>query len=220
MSMALGIGFQALIELIREYGILAVMGGAIIEEIIVPIPSPIIPMAAGVILIETRMLLPALFQIFFYIAIPASVASVLSSYFVYSIAYFGGKPLVDRFGKYLDLEWDELQEFEEYFGTEREKYFVALFRAIPVVPLSMVSGAAGLFRMDWKQYGLWSFIGMVPRNFGLAFIGWYVQEEFIGLASQIDKLSTAVLVIVAVTVILVVIDRKLGGAYKYLLPKH
>jgi membrane protein DedA with SNARE-associated domain len=218
--MAFGIGFQALIELIRQYGILAVMGGAVIEEIIVPIPSPIIPMAAGVILIETRQLLPALFQIFFYIAIPASIASVLSSYFVYAIAYFGGKPLVDRYGKYLDIRWEELKEFENYFGHEREKHYVALFRAIPIVPLSMVSGAAGLFRMDWKDYGIWSFIGMIPRNFGLALIGWYVQEEFIGLASQIDKISTAVMLTIGGMVLLFIIDRKLGGMYKYLLPKH
>lgn len=218
--MAFGLGFEALIELIRQYGIWAVMGGAIIEEILVPIPSPIIPMAAGVILVETRQLLPALIQIFFYIALPASFASVISSYFVYSIAYYGGKPLVDRFGKYLDLEWDELQEFEEYFGHEREKHYVAFFRAIPIVPLSMISGAAGLFRMDWKEYGIWSFIGMVPRNFGLALIGWYVQEDVIRLASQIDTLSTAVLVVTGLLVLLFIVDRKLGGIYKFFMPKH
>jgi membrane protein DedA with SNARE-associated domain len=218
--MAFGIGFQALIELIRQYGILAVMGGAIIEEILVPIPSPIIPMAAGVILIETRQLLPALFQIFFYITLPASFASVLSSYFVYAIAYFGGKPLIDRYGKYFDLEWEELEEFEAYFGHEREKHYVALFRAIPIIPLSMISGAAGLFRMDWKEYGIWSFIGMVPRNFGLAFIGWYVQDEFIRIASQIDTLSTSVMISIGAIVVLVILDRKLGGMYKILLSKH
>lgn len=215
--MVLGITGQALIELIREYGVLAVMSGAIIEEIIVPIPSPIIPMAAGFIIIETNQILPAMIQILFYIAIPASIASVISSYFVYAIAYFGGKPMIEKYGKWLDLSWEEIQRFERHFGHEKEKYYVAGFRAIPIVPLSLVSGAAGLFRMNWKEYGFWSFIGMMPRNFGLAMIGWYVKDDVMAVASQIDHISTLIAVAVVAVVGLFILDRKLGDLYKYAL---
>lgn len=215
--MVLGITAQAIIELIQQHGVLAVMAGALIEEILVPIPSPIIPMAAGVLLVESTQLLPAMLDVFFYIAIPASVASVLSSYFVYSIAYFGGKPAVEKYGGWLDLEWEEIQRFERHFGHENEKYYVAAFRAVPIVPLALVSGAAGLFRMNWKDYGIWSFIGMMPRNFSLGMIGWYVRDDFIRWASQIDQLSTLIAVTTVVLIGLFLVDRKLGGLYKYAL---
>lgn len=209
---------QQLIELIAEHGVLAVMAGMIIEEVFVPIPSPAIPMAAGFLMIEATTLSAALIEILFYIAIPASVASVISSFFVYSIAYYGGEPIVRKYGKYLDFTWEEIEQFEKHFvDTDNEKYYVALFRSIPIVPLSLVSGSAGLFRMNWKQYALWSFIGMLPRNFFLAYIGWAVKDEFMSIASQIDSASTAIALIVLVIIVSVIIYRKTKDLYKKLL---
>ena len=199
--MIAGIETDLILELIRQHGVLAVMAGALIEEILVPIPSPIVPMAAGFILIETNQLIPALIQIFLMIAIPASVASVVSSYFVYGIAYWGGEPILRRYGKYLDLKWEKVSKMEQHFASDREKYYVMGFRMIPIVPLSLVSGAAGLFKMDWKEYGIWSFIGMLPRNFFLALLGWYFRDGFKAVAGHIDTASTAVLLIVILTVV-------------------
>jgi membrane protein DedA with SNARE-associated domain len=214
--MMIEFGTEALIQLIQQHGVLAVVIGMVVEEILVPIPSPIIPMAAGSILIESEALFPAIVEIFFKIALPASIASVISSYFVYSLAYFGGKPALEKYGKYFDISWQEAEQIEEKFFGENDKYFVALFRAIPIVPLSLISGSAGLFRMDWKKYGLWSFIGMMPRNFFLALIGWYARD-FLVLANRIDTLSTAVLVAVIGIVGGYILVRKLEHFYRWLL---
>lgn len=208
-----------LITLIAENGVLAVMLGMVIEEVIVPIPSPVIPMAAGALLIDASGLLGAAFQALFLIALPASIASVVSSYFVYSIAYFGGKPVVEKYGKWLDISWENVEHVEKHFDSGNEKYYVALFRAIPVVPLSLISGSAGLFRMDWKQYGIWSFIGMVPRNFFLALIGWYVGDGFEAVASQIDTASTWVLLFIGGTVGGYILYQKLVDLSDMLIKK-
>jgi membrane protein DedA with SNARE-associated domain len=215
--MVFDLPIQAIVQLIQQHGVLAVVIGMVIEEVIVPIPSPIIPMAAGALIIRAETLLPALVEIFFRVVIPASVASVISSYFVYGIAYFGGKPVLEKWGKYLDVSWEEAQELEEKFVGGNEKYYVALFRAVPVVPLSLISGSAGLFRVDWKTYGIWSFIGMIPRNFVLAFIGWYARDGFMTIANQIDTLSTAVLVIAAALAAGFIAYRKLEKFYRWLL---
>jgi uncharacterized membrane protein YdjX (TVP38/TMEM64 family) len=158
--------------------------------------------------------LGVLLQIVFMIALPASVASVISSYMVYSIAYYGGKPAIERYGRFLDVEWEELKGMEQHFGTEREKYLVAGFRSIPIVPLSLVSGAAGLFRMDWRSYGVWSFVGMMPRNVGLAFLGWYFRDDFLSLAARIDGLSMWVTVTVVATVAGYLMYRAVDRAVK------
>lgn len=185
----------ALVALIQQYGVLAVIIGVLIEEIIVPIPSPVIPMAAGMLLVTAETLPAALVQIVLLIVIPASIASVISSYFVYAIAYYGGQPAIEKYGKYLDVEWQEVQQLEEKFVSGNERYYIALFRAIPIVPLSMISGAAGLFRVDWKTYGIWSFYGMLFRTFSLALVGWYVKDGFMAIATQISSLSRLVLVL-------------------------
>ncbi len=208
---------QEILALIAEHGVIAVMLGMIVEEVLVPIPSPVIPMAAGALLIDAATLPAALVQVFFMIALPASVASVISSYFVYSIAYFGGKPVIQKYGRYLDIEWEEVQHLEKHFDSGREGYYVALFRAVPLVPLSLISGSAGLFRMDWRKYGFWSFVGMMPRNFVLALIGWAVKDDFMKLASQIDTVSTAVAVSAAAIVVGIIVYRKAKDAYRYLI---
>lgn len=215
--MVFGELMPAIVELVAEHGVIAVMAGMVIEEVIVPIPSPIIPMAAGFIIIEASTIPAAMLQAFFVIALPASVASVISSYFVFGVAFYGGKPILEKYGRYLDLSWEEVQHFERHFESEREKYYVALFRAIPIVPLSLVSGSAGLFRMDWKQYGIWSFMGMMPRNFSLAMIGWWVKDDAIALASQIDTVSTAVAVAAAGSVAALIVYRKLKDLQRYLV---
>ncbi len=215
--MVAGLGLEAIVQLIQQHGVIAVIIAAIVEEVIVPIPSPVVPMAAGFLLVGSTELLPALFEIFAFVALPASLASVISSYFVYSIAYYGGKPMIENYGRYLDLSWEELQRFEHHFDSGHEKYYVALFRAIPIVPLSLVSGAAGLFRMDWKQYGVWSFIGMLPRNFLLAYIGWTVKDDFLMMAARIDTLSTLVLVLTAGSVVAFLGYRKFRDAYLHIL---
>lgn len=208
---------QQMLELIAQHGVIAVMLGMIIEEVFVPIPSPVIPMAAGFLLIEATSGVQAALQILFLIAIPASFASVISSYFVYTIAYYGGEPIVKKYGRYLDLSWEDVEALEKHFDHDYEKHYVALFRAIPIVPLSLISGSAGLFRMNWKEYGVWSFIGMLPRNFVLAYIGWTVKDDFMAIASQIDTLSTAVLVAAVLLVGSIIAYRKTKDLYKYIL---
>ena len=207
----------AMVELVAEHGVIAVMAGMVIEEVIVPIPSPIIPMAAGFLIIEASTIPAAILQAFFIIALPASVASVVSSYFVFGAAFYGGKPILEKYGRYLDVTWEEVQHLERHFDSGHEKYYVALFRAIPIVPLSLISGSAGLFRMDWKKYGVWSFIGMMPRNFSLAMIGWWVKDDALALASHIDTLSTGVAVAVAGTVAAVILYRKLKELQHYIV---
>lgn len=208
---------EALIQFVQQYGVLAVVIGVIIEEIIVPIPSPVIPMAAGFIVVDAATLPTALVQIIFLVVIPASIASVISSYFVYGIAYYGGKPVIKKYGKYLDVSWEEANRLEKNFTDGKEHYYVALFRAIPIVPLSLVSGTAGLFRMDWKRYGLWTLIGMVPRTFSLALAGWYLKDSFMVVASYIDSLSTVVLIASGAFVGAFLFYRKYGDLYKKII---
>lgn len=219
--MALDGFIQIFFELVQQHGVIAVMLGMVIEEVVVPIPSPIIPMAAGFLLIDAATLSAAMFQIFFLIALPASIASVISSYFVFLIAYHGGPPIIKKYGKYIDLKWEEVQKLESHFDSGNEKYYVALFRAIPIVPLSLISGSAGLFQMNWKTYGIWSFIGMMPRNFFLALIGWWIgsREVLERIAGLIDSLSTLVIVVAVLSVGSVIAYRKARDLYIIFIEK-
>jgi len=82
-------------DLMRAHGQLSVFIGVMIEQIIVPIPSPIIIMGAGAILILPGLSIgKALIDILWIIVLPGTIASTLGSYIGYMISFYGGKALV------------------------------------------------------------------------------------------------------------------------------
>ena len=96
---------QWIMQLLQTNGALSVFIGVIIESIIVPIPSPLIIMGAGAILIDpAASILQSFPLIFFKIVLPGSLASTLGAYLGYGVAFWGGKPVIDR----MDI-------IEEYF---------------------------------------------------------------------------------------------------------
>lgn len=202
-----------LIQMIQSHGVIAVILAMMIEEILVPIPSPVIPMTAGVLLVTADGFLGGLIQLIFLIVIPGSIASVIASFFGYSIGYFGGKPAIERYGSYIGVEYSELEELKEHLTSGREHYYIAFFRAVPVVPLSLIDGASGFFGIGWKKYALWSFLGMIVRNFTLGFIGWQMQEGVRFLASSIDTVSSFVFVFSVIALGLWLVERNADRIY-------
>jgi membrane protein DedA with SNARE-associated domain len=194
-----------IIEAIRQLGWIGVFMGVMIEAIIVPIPSPVIVMFAGFVLIEPSLaLLPALAKIFLIITIPATVAGLIGNYVVYWIAYVGGKPLIVKFEKYLGFSWRDVLHIRKKFHiAESETVSIAILRAIPIMPLSLVSGAAGVLKLDWKRYGIGSCIGMLVRNMVLGFLGWKVGELYFSIAKKIDNLESFVTISLVLLVVIV-----------------
>jgi membrane protein DedA with SNARE-associated domain len=87
----------------------------------------------------------------------ATLAEVLGSIAGYLIGYFGGRTLVDRFGKYVLLTHRDLDRAEAWFARRGEP--VVLFgRFIPLLR-SFVSFAAGLGEMAFAKFALYTVIG-------------------------------------------------------------
>ena len=175
-----------LFELIKAYGPISVFIGVVLEEVIVPIPSPLVIMGAGALLIPAGIpLSSALPMIFFTIVIPGSLGTVVGSFFVYGIGYFGGKPLLQRFGRFVDFNWNDVQKSSRKLGKGRKVWLsIAFLRAVPVFPTSPVSFLAGALRLDIKKYAMATFIGSIPRIFVLSFLGWYFGSAYLSVAGS------------------------------------
>ena len=180
----------------RAHGQLAVFIGVMIEQIIVPIPSPVIIMGAGAILILPALSVPEAFlQILWIIVLPGTIASTLGSYIGYTISYYGGKALVVRFQRFLGVDWDEISNLEKRFQGKREALSIFLARAIPVFPISLVSIFAGLLHVPVKPFTVFTFLGSIFRCLILAFVGWWIGATYEKVATHLDSLETIVSVI-------------------------
>jgi membrane protein DedA with SNARE-associated domain len=177
-----------IMESIRAYGPWSVFAGVIIESVIVPIPSPLIIMGAGFILISSELsFLEALVPIALQIVLPGAIASTLGAYIGYAIGYYGGKPLVDQWERFLGFSWRDVEALERRFQSGQVKNTIFFLRALPIFPLSVISAAAGLLRLPLNQFSAWTFYGTIPRCLLLAYLGWGLGETYQGFAKGIDR---------------------------------
>jgi len=182
-----------IMESIRAYGAWSVFIGVIVESVIVPIPSPLVIMGAGFILIDpdataAGALLPILLQI----VLPGSVASTLGAYIGYGIGFAGGKPLVDRWRGFFGFGWEEVKALESRFHSGQINLLIFSLRALPIFPLSLISAAAGLVRLPLRGFSLWTFYGTIPRCLFLGYLGWWMGDTYRSAAYGIDRVETVV----------------------------
>jgi membrane protein DedA with SNARE-associated domain len=203
-----------IMDSIRAHGPWSVFIGVIIESVIVPIPSPLIIMGAGFVLISSEIkFLEALWPILTQIVLPGAIASTLGAYIGYGIGYFGGKPLVERLQTFLGFSWADVEAMERRFHAGKVNTSIFFLRALPLFPLSVISAAAGLLRLPIKQFSLWTFYGSIPRCLFLGYLGWGLGEAYQGMAKGLDRAETIVstLLIVLIFVVILWLRAKVRG---------
>lgn len=194
-----------IMNLMTAHGPLTVFIGVIIESVIVPIPSPLIIMGAGAILIDPAYSpTTAVGPIIMKIVLPGAVASTLGAYFTFLLAYWGGKPMIDKLHGLLGFGWDDVLSMEKRL-LGRVNLMIFLLRALPIVPLSLISAAAGVLRLPPLKFGIWTLLGSLPRCLILGWLGFLMRDTYKGFAEHLNKAETlvsALIVIGAVSFIL------------------
>jgi membrane protein DedA with SNARE-associated domain len=190
---------QWIMELMRAHGQLSVFIGVMIEQIIVPIPSPLIIMGAGAILVPSELSIPnAFLQILWIIVLPGAFASTLGSYIGYLVSLYGGKALVVRLQRFLDVDWQEIENLEKRFQGKKEALTIFFSRAIPVFPISLVSIFAGLLRIPIRPFTLYTFLGSIFRCIFLGFFGWWIGATYEKVATRLDSVETIVSILMLI----------------------
>lgn len=172
--------------IIAEGGYLGLFLLMLAETIFPPIPSEVIMSMAGLQAAKGAMSLP--------IAISAgSSGAMLGNLAWYFAARALGlarlKPLVDRHGRWLTMDWAEVDRGERWFS--RHGYlFVCIGRMMPTIR-SLVSVPAGLMKMPLLPFLIWSSLGTLGWSAMLAIGGWILgtrfaeMEAWLGLASSL-----------------------------------
>ena len=94
----------------------------------------------------------------------------------WAIGLYGGRPLVERHGRWLHLGPENLDRAERWFDRWGD-WAVFLGRMTPVVR-SFVSIPAGLARMPLGRFTLYSVLGTIPWCFGIAGAGWALGSSW------------------------------------------
>ncbi len=181
-----------IMAVMKTHGALTVFIGVIIESIIVPIPSPLIIMGAGALLIEPGLSLGGAFApIVTKIVLPGALASTLGAYFAFGIAYVGGKPIIDRMSRFLGFGWGDVELMEVRL---KGKFGPMIFflRAAPIVPLSVISAAAGVLRLPIGGFTFWTLMGSIVRCLLLGYLGYLTRDTYETLAGNLNRIESLV----------------------------
>ena len=182
--------------IISDYGALGVFFATLIEEIIAPVPSPIVPLAAGFFLLPAGIPVAQIaLKGALVIALPVSVGVCIGSACVYALGFFGGKPVIEKSRKLTGINWQDIQKTEEKI-TRGKKDAITLFilRILPIVPGVAISGFCGVVRYPFKKFIIITGLGAFVRAFILGIIGWQAGELYANYADVITKFEKYILV--------------------------
>ena len=89
------------------------------------------------------------------------------------IAYFvglkGGRPLLEKYGKYLLITHNKLELADRWFSKYGGEA-VLISRVLPIIR-TFISLPAGIAHMDLRKFAVYTFIGSLPWTFALGYIG-------------------------------------------------
>ncbi len=147
-------------------GILLLMA---IESACIPLPSEVIMPFSGYLVYTGRFSL-------FWVATVGALGCNLGSLIAYYIGYYGGRPLVERYGSYIFLSEKELNWADRFFEKQGD-WAVLISRMLPVVR-TFIALPAGIARMRQLRFHIFTFVGSWPWCFMLAWIGMRLGEKW------------------------------------------
>ncbi len=182
-------------------GYLGVALWVAIESVVIPIPSERVLPFAGFLVGTGDTVEPLTGQPWSYwlVVLAGTLGATIGALVAYAIGLYGGRPIVERWGRYLGISHADLDLAEAFF--ERYGEAASFFgRLVPVVR-SLVSFAAGLSRMPLAKFVLFTFLGSLPFTALLVFAGLQLGANWEQVGPVLKRFEYAILGLLAVIVI-------------------
>src|SRR5438093_896934 len=166
-----------LIELVSAFivGTISALGyGGIvllmaIESACIPLPSEIIMPFSGYLVYKGELNL-------WIVSVAGAVGCVLGSLVAYWAGIYGGRPFIEKYGRYVLLSRHDLNIADRWFESYGE-VIVFVSRLLPAIR-TFIAFPAGVARMNLKRFVIYTFAGSLPWCFGLAYVGQKLGEQW------------------------------------------
>jgi membrane protein DedA with SNARE-associated domain len=171
---------------ILDYGLLAVFALMLLESACIPIPSEVTMLFGGAL--ANASFVASIGQEgrhlnFVAVGLAGTLGNLVGSWVAWAVGWRGGRPLIERWGRYIFLRQHELDRAEDWFARHGEAA-VFVSRLLPVVR-TFISLPAGIAEMPFLRFSLYTFLGCLPWTFALTALGyglgsqWHVVERFL-----------------------------------------
>jgi membrane protein DedA with SNARE-associated domain len=190
---------QFIVDTILRYGLLAVFVLMVLESACIPIPSEVTMLFGGAL---TNSVFVASVTDngtplnFVAVAMAGAIGNLVGSWIAWGVGYAGGRPLIERWGRFIFLRPHELDRAEVWFDRHGQTA-VFVSRLLPVVR-TFISLPAGVAEMPLGRFSLYTFLGCLPWTFALAALGYALGSQWHVVDRFLRPISIVIAVLVAV----------------------
>src|SRR5919199_1151863 len=186
-------------NVVGDLGVAGIFALMVPESACIPIPSEATMLFAGFNVAKGHYTLLA--------AVAAGVAAnVVGSWIAYAIGYFGRIELLERHGAKLHIKRSHIDWADRWFDRHGEAT-VFFARMLPIIR-TFISLPAGVARMPFWRFTLFTLLGCIPWVFMLAFVGKEAGDNWTKWKDSLHYVDYAVLALVVVGIVYLVIRRR------------
>lgn len=191
-------------------GLIGLVLAMAVESCCIPLPSEIVmPLAGAMLTLGTQPggkhmlgINPSspLWLNILLLALAGSLGSLIGSALAYWIGFAGGRPLMLKYGKYVLISQHDADRADHFF--QRWGAPTAFFsRMLPVVR-TYISLPAGITKMSFGKFSLYTFLGSLPWCALLAYLGYQLGNNYDKISGPLHYLDVVILVVLVVLVVL------------------
>lgn len=184
---------------IEDFGYLAIFVLMVLESACIPIPSEVTMLfggaAANAVFAASLPGNPRPLN-FLVVGLMGTVGNLVGSLLAYWVGKAGGRPLIERWGRYVFLRPHELDRAETWFA-EHGHAAVFVSRLLPVVR-TFISLPAGVAEMPLGRFTLYTFAGCLPWTFALAGVGYALGSRWETVERYFRPISIGVAALIVV----------------------
>lgn len=183
---------------VTHHGELAILLLMTLESCCIPIPSEVVMPLAGFLAYQHTLNL-------WSVVLVGTLANLIGSLIAYGIGFYGGRPLIARYGKYVLLHERHLDKAENWFSRYGE---VTVFfgRMVPAVR-TFVSLPAGIARMRIWRFILFSVAGSIIWNIGMVYAGYELNANWKHFADHVKPFTYVGALIIVIALVAFWLNR-------------
>jgi membrane protein DedA with SNARE-associated domain len=171
------------IGVISAMGYIGIVISMAIESACIPLPSEIIMPFSGYLAYTGRFGL-------LEVGLAGAFGCVVGSIAAYYAGVYGGRPFMEKYGRYVLITTKELDNADRWFARYGDAA-IFISRLLPVIR-TFISLPAGIARMDFRKFVLYTFLGSFPWCLGLAWVGMKLGENWGTLGGYFHKLDAVI----------------------------
>jgi membrane protein DedA with SNARE-associated domain len=194
-------------NVVGDLGLFGVFALMVPESACIPIPSEATMLFAGFNLSSAPDAKHG--YSLFALVLVGVVANVIGSWIAYAVGYYGRIELLEKHGRKIHVRPKDIERADRWFQRHGEAT-VFFARMLPVVR-TFISLPAGVARMPFGRFTLFTFLGCVPWVFALAFIGKQAGDNWSKWKDSLHYVDYAVLALIVAGIVYWLFRRRQRG---------